>query len=174
MSFILLKEERRPFYYGHYNFNCFIVKNIFFFPFFYSCIIIQTMWQTTEKKNIFLEWIYWHYYVVLANIISDLKNIFLFNIYFFSIPILLKTFFSPWKKYKLSYGRGFDFNKILEALSFNLFSRIIGMTARLFLIIIGLISQMIVIIIGFFIIFIWIAIPFLILLGLIFSINGLF
>ncbi|MCL4374980.1 AAA family ATPase [Patescibacteria group bacterium] len=58
---------------------------------------------------------------------EGMVNLFIFFPYFFSVPALIKTFFSPWKNlvsHKTS--RGFDFKDWLSRSSFDLVSRLIG------------------------------------------------
>ncbi len=117
------------------------------------------MWQVVEKKDILSSWILWHYTVAFRKIYSQWRDLLRFNIDYFSIPFLIKTIFSPWKRYKISYGRGFDIARIFEALTFNVFSRFIGAGIRIFVIFIGLSLQFLIMFFGTFIIFFWIILP---------------
>jgi hypothetical protein len=117
------------------------------------------MWKVVEKKDILSSWILWHYVISLERIYRQWKDFLKFNMDYFSIPFLLRTIFSPWKKYKISYGRGFDIAKIFEALTFNVFSRFIGAGIRTLVILFGLLSQFLILLFGIFIIFFWIILP---------------
>jgi hypothetical protein len=117
------------------------------------------MWKVVEKKDILSSWILWHYVISLEKIYRQWKDFLKFNMDYFSIPFLLKTIFSPWKKYKISYGKGFDIAKIFEALTFNVFSRFIGAGIRTLVILFGLLSQFLIIFFGIFIILFWIILP---------------
>ncbi len=123
------------------------------------------MWQIVEKRNIITDWFLWHYVTALKDIFLKWKNILRFNLDYFSIPFLLETLFSPWRRYKISYGRGFDIGRFAEAIFFNAFSRFMGMIVRFSVICIGVVLQIFVFIIGFFVFLFWIALPFLILIG---------
>jgi len=131
------------------------------------------MWQTTERKSIFLTWINWHYSFILQEIFWAWKNIFRFNLYYFSIPTLLSTLFSPWRRYNFSYGKRISFSETIENISFNIFSRIVGMIMRILLITFGIFSQILTILFGTVVVFLWVFLPIIITLGLTFSIKWL-
>ncbi len=131
------------------------------------------MWEVIEKRNIITLWFLWHYHDALQDIILKWKNILRFNLNYFSISFLLKTFFSPWRRYKLSRGRGFDFGKFAEVLVFNTFSRFMGMIMRTVVIISGVLLQIIIVALGFLVLVFWIFFPLLIFLGIIMSLKWL-
>lgn len=59
------------------------------------------------------------------------RNAYRFIPYFFSAPILLRTFFSPWKRvYFVKQTPGFSFEELFSRISFNLISIIIGCLLR--------------------------------------------
>jgi len=66
------------------------------------------------------------------------KNFLKFWLYFFSIGLLLKTLFAPWRRDVTKYPRGFDIKQWAQVLLFNLLSRIIGAIVRLVAIVFGL------------------------------------
>ncbi len=131
------------------------------------------MWQVTEKRNIFSAWVSWHYIVALENIYLKWKDIFRFNLDYFSMPFLLRTVFAPWKRYNLSLGRGFDIGRIAEVVVFNTFSRVVGAVVRISVICAGLIMQLLILFFGIFIIIFWILLPLIILVGLFISLQWL-
>lgn len=106
------------------------------------------MWQVVEKRNIISSWFFWHYSVALNIAWQRWRDFMRFNRDYFSIPFLLKTLLSPWRRYKFSYGRGFDIGRILEALTFNMFSRVMGAIVRIAVIIIGTALQVLIFFFG--------------------------
>jgi len=118
------------------------------------------------KQNILWQWISWHFFDVPRNILKAWKNFLLFNLNYFSIPTLLRTFFSYWRKYKWSYGRGFNLKRYFEAFTFNLISRILGAFVRSILIIIGIIVEIFIFIGGIVIFMEWIFLPATLIIGL--------
>ncbi len=82
-----------------------------------------------------------------------------FNLNYFSIALLFKTFFSPWRRYTWEYPRGFDIGKILETLFSNLISRLIGAIVRLFFIILGIICELLIFLIGLTLLLGWYFLP---------------
>ncbi|TFG35147.1 MAG: hypothetical protein E4H47_02125, partial [Parcubacteria group bacterium] len=94
-----------------------------------------------HKENIIFQRISWHFYEVPREILIIWRHFLLFNLNYFSIPLLLKTFFSPWRRYRESYSRGFDIGRFLETFFANLIYCTLGAIMRSFLIIIGLFSE---------------------------------
>lgn len=131
------------------------------------------MWETVEKKNIFFSWFLWHYVIALKEIHQRWKDFLRFSLDYFSIPFLLKTLFAPWRKYKISYGKGFDIGKILEAFGFNAFSRFLGAVIRITVIFIGFLVEILIIFFGAFIVLSWIILPLVTILGLFLSLQWL-
>jgi len=107
-------------------------------------------------KNMFSEYLFWHFVKVPKDILMAFRNFLLFNFNYFSVFFLLKTLFAPWRKYKKSYGRGFDFKRYFETFIFNLTSRILGAIVRLIIILIGLIFEVFIFATGIIALLTWI------------------
>jgi len=118
------------------------------------------------KENIFWQLISWQFFDVPKNILKAWKNFLNFGFFYFSIPLLLKTLFSPWRRYVWFYPRGFDIGKYLEIWISNLMSRIIGAIMRIFLIIFGLIYEIFILLLGSFIFLIWFFLPLILIFGI--------
>jgi len=121
------------------------------------------------KENIFWQWISWQFFDVPKNILKAWKNFLDFGLYYFSVSLLIKTFFSPWRRYKWSFGKGFDIGKYFEAFFSNLIFRILGAILRCFLIIIGLLFEIFIVFAGAIVFFGWLILPALLIAGLIFG-----
>jgi len=123
------------------------------------------------RKNIFFLWLEWQFFEMPLNILKAWMNFLKFNLNYFSIPALIKTFFSPWRRYKMSYGKKIDPGRYFEAFTFNLMSRTIGAILRLFFILAGFLIEIIILLAGIVIFFSWLILPFLLIAGAIFGIR---
>ncbi|NCO80328.1 hypothetical protein GW869_00915 [bacterium] len=124
-------------------------------------------------QNIFLQYLNWQFFDVPGNILKAWRNFLKFNLNYFSVPLLLKSFFSPWRRYNMPYGRGFDIGKYLETLISNLIFRFLGLVMRSFLIIIGLLVEIFIIFAGAILFFGWLVLPAILIAGLIFGFKVL-
>ncbi|OGZ19079.1 MAG: hypothetical protein A2175_02030 [Candidatus Nealsonbacteria bacterium RBG_13_42_11] len=122
-------------------------------------------------QNIVFQYLVWQFFDAPKNILKAWKNFLLFNLNYFSIPLLLKTLFSPWHRYKVSYGRGFDFGRYFEAFFSNLIFRILGAIIRTLLIIIGLLMEVFIVLGGLIAFFCWLVLPAILIVGFIFGIK---
>jgi len=101
----------------------------------------------------------WYFKDVPKSILGIWRNFILFVSNYFSIILLLKTLFSPWKRISESYGRGFDFGKFISAFTLNFFSRIIGLCIRTVVIFCGILAEFFVLIIGAVFFVFWFILP---------------
>lgn len=124
-----------------------------------------------EEQHHFWLRIYWHFFEVPKIILKAWKNLLLFNSEYFSIPLLLKTLFSPWHRYKWPYPRGFDIGKSLEVFFSNLITQLLGAILRTFLILIGIFVEIFIFLIGGIIFLGWFILPLLLILGLIIGVK---
>jgi len=132
------------------------------------------MVEVAQKQNIIIQWLSWQFFEMPGNILKAWKNFLKFNLNYFSIPLLLKTLFSPWRRYKVSYGRGFDVGRYFEVFLSNLIFRGLGAIMRIFLIFIGLFVEIFLILGGLIIFFGWLILPLLLILGLVFGFRVMF
>lgn len=124
--------------------------------------------EINNKKNIFIEWLCWHFIESPVFLLGIWKNYIIFALNYFSLPVLLKSLFSPWRRYRWNYPRGFDIGEFFSTVVSNFFSRIIGAIVRIVLIIVGVIFQIFVVLAGLIIFLFWILVPFIIILGILF------
>lgn len=120
-------------------------------------------------QNIFIQYLCWQFFDAPKSILVGWKNFLKFGLNYFSIPLLLKTLFSPWRRYRWTYPKAFDIGIYLEVFFSNLISRILGLILRVFLIFFGFLTEILFIFGGLFILFIWLILPFLIFLGFYFG-----
>lgn len=98
------------------------------------------------------------------------KNYIIFATQYFSIPLLLRTLFYPWKRDITKKPRGLDIKKFFEYLVFNAISRGIGFIVRFLTIIVGIVFLFLTIIAGAIFFVLWLLLPLLLLGLLIFAI----
>ena len=115
----------------------------------------------------------WHLYDAPKSILKAFKNFLVFNFNFFSVGLLFKTLFSHWRKYKESYGRGFDIKRYLSVFVGNLTSRILGAMVRTAAIFVGLLIEFFIFLAAIFVLLTWLFLPILLLLGLYFGLKYL-
>lgn len=103
-----------------------------------------------------MNFLLWHYQVVNKFLFKVLGNYLLAVWHFFSIGILIKYLFAPWKRViAKKEGLGFSFTQFFEDITFNLISRVIGFFVRLLLITWGFFSIFWVALFGIVFIILW-------------------
>lgn len=117
-----------------------------------------------QNKIIVLQFWSWYYTGAVRSLIKIWRNFIIFVREYYSIPLLLRTLFYPWRRDITKYGRGFSINNFLETFSFNLISRGLGFCVRLLTIVLGLICLSGVAILGALALIIWLILPLVLLL----------
>lgn len=112
------------------------------------------------SRGIFFRYWWWYFIAQPKTILKAWRNFLVFGFNFFSLPLLVRTLFTPWHRYYVSYGRGFDIKIWLEAVSSNLIFRILGAIIRLLIIALGIIFEAAVLLIGLLIFTGWLVLPF--------------
>ncbi len=113
-----------------------------------------------------IKYLKWHFFDMPRAIFSAWRNFLVFNLQFFSVGLLFKTLFSPWRRYQSAYGRGFDIKRYFETFTFNMITRLIGAIIRIFLILIGLSVEVLLFLAGIVILITWLILPGLLIIGL--------
>ncbi len=126
--------------------------------------------EDTKEQNIFIVWLEWQFYEMPKFLLHVWNNYMMFATNFFSFKLLLKTFFSPWRRYKWSYPKSFDIVEFFNALISNTFSRILGAFMRIILIVVGALFQALVALAGLIIFVCWFLVPIIIIAGILFVI----
>ena len=108
-----------------------------------------------------MSFLVWHYRKGLLVFFDRWRYDLGWVIHYFSLPLLIKYLFSPWKRVVLKEKVGLSLKKFLNQLSFNLTSRIIGAIVRLTLFFIGFFVLSLVLLGGIIVFPIWLLLPFL-------------
>lgn len=124
--------------------------------------------EKVKSRNIFSEWASWHFYEMPKFLLLVWKNYILFASNYFSLPILIKSFFAPWRRYRWNYPNIIQVGEFLSTLISNFFSRLIGALMRVFLIIAGVVFQIFVIFAGLAVFLLWLLLPLIVIIVLIF------
>jgi hypothetical protein len=124
--------------------------------------------EASKKEGVISLWMLWQFYEMPKFLLQVWQNYMMFATNFFSVPLLFKTFFAPWRRYNWRYPKGFDLGEFFNTLISNTFSRVLGAFMRIVLIIIGILLQVFVAIAGLVIFVGWILIPFAVIAGFLF------
>lgn len=122
-----------------------------------------------NKQFIIIEWLNWQFYEMPRFLFEVWMNYFNFASDIFSVRLLLRTFFSPWRRYNWRYPKGFDVTEFFNTLISNTFSRFLGALMRIVLIITGILFQIFVALAGLIIFIGWLLLPFIIIFGVFFA-----
>ena len=125
-----------------------------------------------NTKNIFSMWIVWHFYEMPKFLLKVWNNYILFALNYFSLPILLRSLFSPWRKYRWNYPKWFKIGEFIGTFVSNMFSRLLGALMRIVLIAVGILFQLFVILAGLVIILLWILVPLIVIAGFLFVFSN--
>lgn len=124
--------------------------------------------EAVKSQNTISLWVGWHFIEMPKFLLGVWKNYIFFASNYFSLALLLKSLFSPWRRYRWNYPKGFEVGEFLSTLISNIFSRFLGALIRVVLIIIGIVFQILVLLFGSVIFLLWILIPFIIIAGFLF------
>lgn len=124
----------------------------------FSFAILKNM----ELITFFPSYFTWHYNTALRNIWGITTNFLWFFLHFFSVPILIKTFFSPWRKLS-EHSVGFLPGVFFGNLIVNTLMRLIGALVRATTLILAFITFLFVLSCGVIVFLVWIFVPILLL-----------
>lgn len=125
--------------------------------------------MANSSENILISWLGWQFVKVPKFLLEAWQNYIYFALDYFSLPILLKSFFAPWRKYRWNYPRGFDLVEFFNTLVSNAISRVLGALVRVVLIVAGILFQIFVLLAGAAVFLFWILVPFIIVAGILWS-----
>jgi hypothetical protein len=111
------------------------------------------------QRSFIVSYFTWHYGRAFAEIWNTCTNYIWAVWHFFSVPLLFKTFFSPWRKLDVGYGRGLDIENFIGPFIVNSLMRLVGMILRAVIICIGLLGIVVVFLFGIAVTVVWIFLP---------------
>ena len=121
-----------------------------------------------KYENVVVSWISWHFFEVPKFLLVVWENYIVFGLNYFSVPLLLRTLFSPWRRYKWRYPKSFDVAGYFGTFISNVFSRMIGMVCRILFIVVGIMVQIGIVILGALAILFWVFLPLILVLSVLF------
>jgi len=125
----------------------------------------------SKTQNLMVLFLRWYYAIAPKKILKTWRNVLSFGWNFFSIGLLFKTLFSPWKRDITKSSSGFDPKAWLETLVMNLISRLIGAFVRVWVILLGLFFEIAILIFGAVFFLGWLGLPLLIIVGVVYAVG---
>ena len=86
----------------------------------------------------------WHYTAGLFGCLRLLSNFLWFVYHFFSVPVIARTLFSPWRRLGEAYRGGFDPERVLETFVVNLLMRVFGFVVRAMFLVVATVALIVV------------------------------
>jgi len=120
---------------------------------------------------IILGYIKWHYGKSLLSLTKVWRNFLYFILDFFSMKLLFRNFFDPWKRMADNYPKNFNLKKYLYVLITNIIVRVVGIMMRTILIITGLSCYILLILFYPIVLSIWLVLPFIVIILIGLGIN---
>lgn len=123
-----------------------------------------------EKRAFIGDIFGWWYTKGIRDFFIYLKAILLKLTDIFSVKLLLRTFFSPWKR-DITSMEGLPLNQMLQVIVFNLVSRLIGAFIKAIILFIYLIALTVFFAVALSLVLIWLLLPIITILGIIIGIG---
>ncbi|MFA6475814.1 MAG: hypothetical protein WCV68_00195 [Candidatus Paceibacterota bacterium] len=110
---------------------------------------------------IIVNYLIWHYTRAVLEFSHIYKNILSFLINFFSIPVLVRSYFAPWRRMGEDYTKDIfhDFEDVVAVFVVNFIMRIVGVVMRTVIIIAGLLFVIIVALFYPVLLIVWLLLP---------------
>ncbi len=113
----------------------------------------------------------WHYTRAIRNLLAAISNVLTFLLNFFSIPILVGTLFTPWRRLGEERKEGFDLEDFATVVIVNTLMRVVGFVIRFITITVGLVVLTSALLVSGLLVVLWLLWPLLI---FILFVNGLY
>jgi ATP-dependent Clp protease ATP-binding subunit ClpC len=120
------------------------------------------------------DYFFWHYTEGTKRYLEIWKSYIKFFWRFFSVPLLLRTLFWPWRRDITRRGRGFDPQEFLQVAAFNFISRFMGALVKLITIVFCFVTELLVFVLGAGFFAVWLLLPVVILAFLLLAVKAIF
>lgn len=105
----------------------------------------------------------WHYSRALKDLTLIYRNLIIFTFNFFSVPILVASYFAPWRRMGEDYPeRSVDLFEYFSVFLVNLIMRLVGIFMRTFVIVLGMVATVLVIVSYPIVFLFWLILPILV------------
>jgi len=121
-----------------------------------NCGILADM----DATLLFGEYFVWHYSASVRDFFVMWGNMFWFGYHFFSMRLLARTLFTPFKRFHQEYDlKNLNLGVLGQDIMLNLFMRMLGAVLRLCVLAFGLIFEIAVLLVGMVSLVIWLLLP---------------
>ncbi|MEK7478056.1 MAG: hypothetical protein AAB645_01655 [Patescibacteria group bacterium] len=121
--------------------------------------------------TLFLSYWWWHYTLALFDLVRNYFNFVGWLKNFFSLGLLVRTIFAPWRRMGEKYGSIFDAEQFFGALIVNTLMRLVGSVIKSAIIVFGLLVIFLSVFIFLATLILWLAAPIIIIFLFIFGIG---
>ncbi|MFA5291342.1 MAG: hypothetical protein WC385_03510 [Candidatus Paceibacterota bacterium] len=112
--------------------------------------------------TVFGHYFIWHYGRAISDLTRIYRNLIAFTFTFFSVSVLVQSFFAPWRRMGEDYPeRSVDPFDYFSTFLVNLIMRLVGIFMRTIVIVLGMVATLLVILSYPVALAIWITLPFL-------------
>ncbi|MFA6253874.1 MAG: hypothetical protein WC640_01260 [Candidatus Paceibacterota bacterium] len=102
----------------------------------------------------------WHYGRAIKDLTRIYRNLIAFTFNFFSVDILVRSYFAPWRRMGEEYPEhGVDPFDYFSTFTVNLIMRLVGIFMRTVAIVLGLVTTLVVILSYPVVLVLWLALP---------------
>lgn len=122
---------------------------------------------------VFADYLLWHYRYGIVAFSQAWMSIHTHLYHFFSVPILVRHFFAPFRRLQEHRARGFNPENIFEVFLLNTVMRCIGVLMRVAVLIIALSTEIFVFILGALFFVVALTLPFIVPLLFVFGVLAL-
>lgn len=119
-----------------------------------------------QYSFLFFDYIKWHYAQAIVSIWRIVGNLAWFFYHMFSVPLLIRTLWTPWHKLSDVAERSFRLGDMLENALVSFLMRLVGICARLITITVGLVFICGMYVVGVIFTLFWLMAPFLAVLSI--------
>jgi hypothetical protein len=117
------------------------------------------------------DYIKWHYGRGFRELMGLSSNFLRFILHFFSLGLLFKTLFHPWRRMSENYSSGLDIEAAFSSLVVNMIMRSVGFVSRAGIIIVGLLFLFAFTIIAAFAMALWLVLPVVLIILIIIAVS---